>query len=90
MFKSDNLETRTGFQAIWTATTEAPTIPIIKSPNYPLDYPNNAEEVKTNKITKSGQELFCVQMQFTQPLCTRLREWHLNTNVSEEAIESQE
>ena len=42
VFHSDESRNGTGFRAYWFTDTHD----IIKSPNYPLDYPDNANEVK--------------------------------------------
>ena len=42
IFKADNSRNATGFKAIWTMES---VINSIQSPNYPLLYPNDANEV---------------------------------------------
>merc|ERR1719282_2319217 len=44
IFKADNSRNATGFKAIWTTESD---INSIQSPNYPLLYPNDANEVHT-------------------------------------------
>ena len=43
IFKTDNSRNATGFKAVWTTDTE--NINSIQSPDYPLSYPNNADQV---------------------------------------------
>ena len=43
IFKTDSSRNATGFKAVWTTDTE--NINSIQSPDYPLPYPNNADQV---------------------------------------------
>ena len=46
VFKTDNSRNATGFKASWSSLEVEGKI--IKSPNYPLFYPNDADQVKRN------------------------------------------
>ena len=46
VFKTDNSRNSTGFKASWSSLEVEGKI--IKSPNYPLFYPNDADQVKPN------------------------------------------
>ena len=48
IFKTDNSRNSTGFKASWSSLEVEGSI--IKSPNYPLFYPFNANEVKNELI----------------------------------------